>query len=146
MSVRSLSASEEEEVVLSVLADRTLRTREVGTDLRHELQARFGDEWMYVHAAAVLERLVKVGKVERFKDPRWLREHCYRVAGKPAVSPSQATAHAPKGCICPPGANLTCQRWDCGRKTISVLGSSSFRITATGTQAFESGLNSKSKD
>lgn len=22
-----------------------------------------------------------------------------------------------KGCICPPGSEKTCQRWDCGRKS-----------------------------
>lgn len=26
----------------------------------------------------------------------------------------------PKGCICPPGSEKTCQRWDCGRKSPSV--------------------------
>lgn len=25
-----------------------------------------------------------------------------------------------KGCICPPGPEKTCQRWDCGRKTPGV--------------------------
>ncbi len=27
---------------------------------------------------------------------------------------------APKGCICPPTAEQTCQRWDCGRKGITT--------------------------
>ena len=26
----------------------------------------------------------------------------------------------PKGCICPPTAEKTCQRWDCGRKSPQV--------------------------
>lgn len=29
-------------------------------------------------------------------------------------------APPPKGCICPPGSEATCQRGDCGRKNISV--------------------------
>jgi hypothetical protein len=30
------------------------------------------------------------------------------------------SAPAPKGCVCPPGSEATCQRSDCGRKDTSV--------------------------
>jgi hypothetical protein len=33
----------------------------------------------------------------------------------------------PKGCICPPGSEKTCERWDCGRKNPNV------KITAGST-------------
>lgn len=27
----------------------------------------------------------------------------------------------PKGCICPPTSEKTCQRWDCGRKSVAAI-------------------------
>lgn len=29
-------------------------------------------------------------------------------------------AEKPKGCVCPPTAEQTCTRWDCGRKSYQV--------------------------
>lgn len=31
--------------------------------------------------------------------------------------PAPAAPPPPKGCICPPTSEQTCQRWDCGRKS-----------------------------
>ena len=57
--------------------------------------------------------------------------HCtgwpYCVCGRKWRQPtydSNNTQAPPKGCICPPGSEQTCQRWDCGRKNIS--GSTTF--------------------
>lgn len=36
---------------------------------------------------------------------------------QPQPSPMPVFPSAPKGCICPPTSEQTCQRWDCGRKT-----------------------------
>lgn len=41
----------------------------------------------------------------------------------------------PKGCICPPAANLTCQRPDCGRRPVSTAS-----LVDTGAKAFEEGM------
>jgi hypothetical protein len=49
--------------------------------------------------------------------------HCTGRCAFPAIHPTyappgQAVAGwiTPKGCICPPGSEATCQRKDCGRK------------------------------
>lgn len=143
MSSQRLPADEEDKLVLAILGGQSLRSREVSDRARHELEALYPDKWVYLVAAEVLGRLVNSGKVEKFKDPRWIREHCYRVSS--GIKPAEAPAYAipPKGCICPPGSNLTCQRWDCGRKTISGLNGPAFSIVASGMAAFDAGLNSK---
>jgi hypothetical protein len=34
---------------------------------------------------------------------------------------------APKGCVCPPGSEQTCRRWDCGRRDVGArVGSSTY--------------------
>lgn len=38
------------------------------------------------------------------------------------VMPPPPVTAAPPGCICPPGANLTCQAPDCPRKPLPVGG------------------------
>lgn len=35
----------------------------------------------------------------------------------PCVPSAVSVPLRPKGCICPPGANATCEAWDCPRKT-----------------------------
>lgn len=47
----------------------------------------------------------------------------------------------PKGCICPPAANLTCQRPDCGRKPVSTAS-----LVEAGAKAFEEGLATGEKN
>jgi hypothetical protein len=44
----------------------------------------------------------------------WPQCACGAWAGYAQVQPP------PKGCICPPTAEQTCQRWDCGRKSVPV--------------------------
>lgn len=43
---------------------------------------------------------------------------CTLPPAKPGMLPSNpiVSVPVPKGCICPAGANLTCERPDCGRK------------------------------
>lgn len=42
-------------------------------------------------------------------------------------------ASEPKGCICPPTSEKTCERWDCGRKTPTVTsGTTPIRHPTTG--------------
>ena len=54
------------------------------------------------------------------------REVCYRCAGltggcdgrcRPDSVAQGLPLGPPKGCICPPTSEQTCQRWDCGRKS-----------------------------
>lgn len=43
----------------------------------------------------------------------------YTVPGwPPNGAPLWQTTPVPKGCICPPGSEKTCQRRDCGRKDV----------------------------
>lgn len=48
--------------------------------------------------------------------------YSYTCTGRcmPQTPPFYPVGHAEpvqKGCICPPGSEKTCQRWDCGRKS-----------------------------
>lgn len=120
-----LPFEEEEALVLQALArGGAQRTREIDTAIRPAISNR--DDWVSIYVPDILKRLVRYGQVVKFKDPRWVREHCYRLVAdqpepKPLV-PDPVILAVPKGCICPPTSELTCQRWDCGRKS-AVLGS-----------------------
>lgn len=58
------------------------------------------------------------------------REICYRcqhssggcngACRQPALSHWSLSRPHPKGCICPPASEKTCQRIDCGRKTAAL--------------------------
>jgi hypothetical protein len=42
-------------------------------------------------------------------------------AGYPPKQETGKIEIPPKGCICPPGANVLCEAWDCPRKNYSQL-------------------------
>lgn len=47
-----------------------------------------------------------------------MAKHRDTIADLPVAVEANVGA-APKGCVCPPSAETTCQRWDCGRKGVS---------------------------
>ena len=52
-------------------------------------------------------------------EPAWRGP--YAPSGPNTGSPSGVWDQRPKGCICPPTSEMTCQRPDCGRKAQQVV-------------------------
>lgn len=53
--------------------------------------------------------------------PPWLRGLYQQPVPTTVVPPAPPLpAAGPIGCICPPGANLLCGRWDCPRKPFNA--------------------------
>lgn len=59
--------------------------------------------------------------------------HCYDTYCPFKLNQAPAVQPAPMGCICPPGANLTCEASMCPRKGIRISGASSHGGTSRDT-------------